>query len=238
MFVTPLAWVVLAVVQCILAYQFLSKLDDFIQVLPRLAAVEGAPGLTELVIMPLFSTGTVLLLLIVPMITMRAFSDEKRGGTWALLVSAPVSVSEIVIGKFCGSLVFFLILIGLLVSMPLSLLLASAIDLGHLGAATLALILLAASFTAIGMFTSAMCIHPAAAAVASFGIALMLWIVDWRGSETPNDAMAYLSMLKHFSALVGGQISSVDVVYFILVIAVALALTVLRLDADNWWSAR
>lgn len=238
LFISPLAWVVLAVVQFILAYVFLASLDVFIEAQPRLTGLEAAPGITEIVVMPLFGSVAVVLLLIVPIITMRAFSDERRNGTWTLLVTAPVTVTEIVIGKFCGVLGFFLILIALLILMPLSLVVGGPVDLGHLGAGALATLLLTASFIAIGLFASSLCAHPAAAAVSSFGMLLVLWIVDWRGSEANGDIMSYVSMLKHYHGLLAGRISSVDFVYFLLVIALALALTVWRLDADKWWSAR
>ncbi len=236
--VSPLAWLVLAVVQFILAYVFLASLDVFIEAQPRLAGLENAPGITEIVIMPLFGSMAVVLLLIVPIITMRTFSDERRNGTWTLLVTAPVTVTEIVIGKFCGVLGFFFILIALLILMPVSLLVAGSVDLGHLGASTLAITLLTASFTAIGLFASSLYAHPAAAAISSFGVLLMLWIVDWRAGAASGDIMSYISMLRHYHVLLAGQVSSVDIVYFLLVIALALSLSIWRLDAEKWWSAR
>src|SRR3569832_306349 len=122
LFLSPLAWSVLAVEQLILAYFFLIGLDNYIALQPRLAAVAGAPGVTDLVAAPQFGNASIFLLFAVPMMTMRLVSEERRAQTLTLLFSAPVSMSEIVLGKFLGVVAFFLILVGLIAVMPLSLL--------------------------------------------------------------------------------------------------------------------
>ena len=113
LFLSPLAWSMLAVTLFILAWLFLTQIEIFLSLQPRLAALEGAPGVADIVVAPLFADAAVVLLLITPLITMRVLSEERRNRTLSLLFSAPVSMTEIVIGKYLGILSFFLILLGL-----------------------------------------------------------------------------------------------------------------------------
>src|SRR3569623_1046024 len=110
---------VLAVELLILAYFFLIGLDNYVALQPRLAAVAGAPGVTDLVAAPLFGNASIFLLFAVPMMTMRLVSEERRAQTLTLLFSAPVSMSEVVLGKFLGVVAFFLILLVMITLLPL-----------------------------------------------------------------------------------------------------------------------
>jgi ABC-2 type transport system permease protein len=196
-----------------------------------------APGVTEIVAMPLFENAAVIMLLIVPLMTMRLVADERRGHTLALLFSAPLSMTEIVLGKYLGTLIFFAIMILLLALMPLSLLVGSPLDLGLLAAGLLGLGLLLASFTAIGLFLSSLTQQATVAAVGSFGVLLLLWIIDWAGSsgilEKGSGLFTYLSLLRHYQVLLEGQFNSSDVIYYLLIIIVFLAFSIRRLDADR-----
>jgi len=142
LFLSPMAWAILAVVSGICAWFFLSYLDFFLQIQPRLAAVPGGPGAADIVVAPLFSTAATVLLLVVPLLTMRLISEERRAQTLPLLLSAPVSMTEIVLGKFLGVLGFVLVMLLLIAAMPLSLLAGGTLDLGLWAAGVLGLLLL------------------------------------------------------------------------------------------------
>ena len=114
LFLSPLAWAVLAVVQFILAYIFLSQDENYLVWQPKLAAMEGVGGVTDLIIAPVVADATCVLLLVAPLLTMRVLSEERRNRTLSLLFSAPVSMTEIVIGKYLGVLFFFMVLLALL----------------------------------------------------------------------------------------------------------------------------
>ena len=173
LFLSPLAWSVLAVLQFILAWLFLAQIELFMQWQPRLEGLESPRGVTDIVAAPLLGNAAVLLLLVVPLLTMRLVSDERRSKTLSLLLSAPVSMTEIVLGKYLGLLAFLLFMIGLLAAMPLSLLLGAQLDLGMLAAGVLGLTLLVASFAALGLFMSAMSAQPTVAAIGTFGALLI-----------------------------------------------------------------
>ncbi len=235
LFLSPLAWAIMAVLQLIVAYLFLIQLDTFMLLEPRLAGVEGAPGVTDIVVAPLLQTTGFLLLLISPAITMRVFSDERRNRTLSLLLSAPVTMTDIVLGKFLGVTFFFLLLLAMLVAMPLSLYAGTALDAGKLAAGVLGLSLVLASFAAIGVFLSSLTEQPVVAAISTLGLLILLWIIDWSGSnqEQVSTLFRYLSLKSHLESFLKGLFSTADVGYYLILIATFLILSVRRLDQQR-----
>ncbi len=235
LFLSPLAWSVLAVVQFILAYLFLAQVDNFMTLQPRLAALEGAPGVTDIIIAPLLGDAAIVLLLVTPLITMRILSEERRNGTLSLLFSAPVSMTEIVVGKYLGVLGFFMILLVMVAAMPLSLLAGTHLDLGKFAAGVLGLGLQLAAFSAAGLYMSSLTEQPTVAAVSTFGLLLLLWIIDWAGNSgvQVSGLLHYLSLLRHYESLLKGLFNSTDLVYYLLFIVGFVGLSIRRLDADR-----
>ena len=233
LFLSPLAWAILAVVQLILGFMFLSQIDVFLQWQAQISMLDNAPGITEVIVAPVFGDAAVILLLVVPLLTMRLISEERRNQTLPLLFSAPISMSEIVFGKYLGILSFLLIMVLLITLMPLSLLLGASLDFGMLAAGLLGLILMLASFAAIGLYISSLTNHPAVAAITTFGALLLLWIINLAGNSDPDGVLAYLSMLQHLQPLLKGVFNSSDIAYFLLFILCFLVLTIRRLDADR-----
>jgi ABC-2 type transport system permease protein len=233
LFLSPLAWAILAVTQFILAWLFLAQIDTWLTLQPRLAAIEGAPGVADVVVAPLLANAGTVLLLITPLITMRSLSDEYRGRTISLLFSAPVSMTEIVLGKYLGILGFFLVMLLMLALMPLSLLVGTDLDLGKLVAGLLGLALLLSAFAAIGLYMSSLTEQPVVAAVTTFGLLLLLWIINEAGTTQAGGIMSYLSMLSHYQALLKGVFNSMDAAYYVLVVVLFIGFTIRRLDATR-----
>jgi len=233
LFLSPLAWAILAVTQFILAWLFLAQIDTWLTLQPRLAAIEGAPGVADVVVAPLLANAGTVLLLITPLITMRSLSDEYRGRTISLLFSAPVSMTEIVLGKYLGILGFFLVMLLMLALMPLSLLVGTDLDLGKLAAGLLGLALLLSAFAAIGLYMSSLTEQPVVAAVTTFGLLLLLWIINEAGTTQAGGIMSYLSMLSHYQALLKGVFNSMDAAYYVLVVVLFIGFTIRRLDATR-----
>ncbi|MFA5982477.1 MAG: ABC transporter permease subunit [Methylococcaceae bacterium] len=235
LFLSPLAWTILAVLQFILAFLFLSQVDTFTLLQPKLATLEHAPGLTDIVVTPLFGNAGIILMLITPLLTMRLICEERRNKTLALLLSAPVSSADIILGKYLSICALLWLIVLLTACMPLSLLIGGSLDFGKFLANVLALILLVSAFCAIGVFTSSIASHPTVAAMASFGLLLLLWILDWSSGlqNQHSELFEYLSVLRHFQALQSGLISSTDVIYFLLFTATFLILSIRRLESDR-----
>ncbi|MGZ8189624.1 MAG: ABC transporter permease subunit [Methylococcaceae bacterium] len=235
LFLSPLAWTVLAVLQVILAYIFLTQVETFTTLQPKLAMIEGAPGLTDIVVPPLFGNAALILLLVTPLLTMRLICEERRNKTLALLLSAPISNVDIIIGKYLGILGLLGIMVILITLMPLSLLTGGELDFGKLFANVLALLLLVTAFAATGLFMSCIAGHPTVAAMGTFGILLLLWILDWTAGmkDQSSELFEYLSILRHFQNLQSGLISSVDIGYFLVFICGFILLSIRSLDNDR-----
>lgn len=232
LFLSPLAWTLLAVTQALLSWIFIILINDFQNMQGRLAGLEHAPGVTDLVVAPLFRVAAWALLLLTPLLTMRLFSEERRAGTLDLLLSAPVSATQIVLGKYLGVLIFLLGVVALTALMPLALMTGAALDGGKLLAGLLGLSLLAASFAAAGLYLSSLTAQPLIAATATFGLLLAFWIVGavGAGQGIASQFFGYLSLPRHHDALLLGLVRSEDVAYYLLFSAAFLGLTIRRLD--------
>lgn len=236
LFLSPLAWSILATVQFIMAYLFMSQLQEFLLIQSKLATIENAPGVTELVIVPLYGSAAFIMMLVTPLLTMRLISEERRNRSLTLLISAPVSMTEIIIGKYLGILGFAAIMIFMMTLMPLSLYIGGTLDGGLLFTIVLGISLLIAAFISIGVYMSSLTAQPTIAAISTFGVLLMLWIIDWAGGKanaTASELLEYLSMLRHFEAFTKGLISSSDFIYYLLFISFFLILSIRRLDGDR-----
>jgi len=235
MFLAPLAWVILAVVQLILGYLFLTNLDNFLLLQPQLLQLENTPGITDIVISPLMQVAAIILLMVMPLLTMRSIAEEKRNRTLTLLISAPLGMSEIVLGKFLGLMLFVLVLVSMLMLMPLSLYLGTTPDAGKLLSIYLGMLLLLGSFSAIGLYMSSLTENQTIAAVSSFGVLLMLWMIDWLSESvgTGQSLLAYLSLLQHHQSMLEGVFDSGDIAYYLLLISAFLGLTIRQLDRER-----
>lgn len=236
LFLSPLAWSILGVVNFILAYLFLAQIDTFLMLAPRLAALPNAPGVTDIVVAPTLGSAAIVLLLVVPLVTMRVFAEERRSRTLGLLFSAPLSMTQIVLGKYLALLAFFAVMLVLIAALPLSLLVGTELDLGKLAAGLIGLYLLLAAFAAAGLFMSAVTDQPTVAAVGTFGLLLGLWILDWAGQgegSRTTELFGYLSLFNHYQSLLKGLFNSADVIYYLLFVLGFLALTIKRLDAQR-----
>lgn len=231
--VQPFAWMLAAVAVALLAWQFLLALDGFIQLAPKLGGLEHAPGVTDLVVIPLLRSGSSLLVLLVPLLTMRTFAGERRAQTLPLLLASGAGNARIVLGKYFGALGFVLVLILLIALMPLALGFGTALDWGRIAAALLGLNLYAAALCAIGLACSAWTAQPALAAAAALAFGSLLAVVDAgaRLQGVNNAAINYLALPTHLEPFLLGLVGSVDIVYFVLLVIVALALATRRLDA-------
>lgn len=232
LFTSPLAWVILAFLQLILAWIFLSRLQTFLDLQPQIAMTPGAPGFTEIVVAPLFGTATIVLLMVVPLLSMRLIAEERRNQTLPFLLSAPVSITEIVLGKFLGLLGFLSLAVGLLVLMALSLYAGGKLDLGLLAGNLLGLLLMCGSFAAIGLYLSSLTAHPLVAGVGTYAVLLGLWLINIATSD-PDGVVNVLSLVKHYETFARGTLTLSDVVYYPVLTALFLLLSIRRLDADR-----
>lgn len=232
LFASPLAWTLLALMQLVLAWIFLGRLDAFMEMQPQLVQIANPPGITEIIVAPVFGMAAVVLLMVTPLLSMRLIAEERRNHTMAFLISAPISMTDIVLGKFFGLMIFFVIAAILVAAMSLSLLAGGALDFGLLLSNAAGLLLVTACFASLGLYISCLTAHPAIAAAGALGALLGLWLLDI-GAGAVDSITRNFSLLKHFESFNRGLFDTFDLAYFALFIVSFLLLAIRRLDGER-----
>jgi ABC-2 type transport system permease protein len=241
-FVSPIAYVVLTGFALLAGWFFFNLLSRFNYLLTMYSTFRGPEAtmdlnLNEYVISPLLSNLTVVLVIMVPLITMRSFAEEKKSGTYELLLTSPLTIWEIVLGKFLGSLFFGLIMILLTVIYPAMLLVYGRPELGMILSGYLGLILLTTVFISVGLLASSVTENQIVAAVICFVVLLLLYVLSWPADTTAGalgKILEYLSITEHFSQMTKGLIDTKDVIYFLSLIILALFLTNRSVESIRW----
>lgn len=233
LFASPMGWIILALLQFVLGTFFLIGIDQYFQTMSGVMRAEERVGVTEFVGRSVFGIASFVMLFAVPLLSMRLISEERRQQTLSFLFSAPLTLTEIVLGKFFGLVTFLTIVIALMASMVSTLNLWSDIDFGFIASNVIGLWLLVASFSALGIYVSSLTQQPVVAGIISFVTLFALLIFDHFLASDPNSAMAYLSLMRHFEPFSRGLLDTRDFAYFLLFIITFLVLTVRRLDSDR-----
>jgi ABC-2 type transport system permease protein len=241
-FVQPIAYVVMTVFLLLGGWFFFALLRRFDLIQQMYMAMQNPQGLermnvNEMVVEPLLHNLAIVMVILVPAITMRSFAEEKRAGTYELLLTAPVRTAEVVAGKFIGAAVLVLVMIGLAGIFPLILLMFGNPEVGVMASGYLGLAFLGICFVAVGIFTSSVTQNQIIAAISCFGALLLLYVISWpaeTGGGTFSGLLRYLSLPEHFATMVRGIISTKDIVYFLSVVAVALFLTQRAVESVRW----
>ena len=233
LFSSPLAWILLALVQLVLTWIFLAHLDTFLQIQPQLLNIANPPGATETIITPVFAMAAVVLLMITPLLTARLIAEERRNHTMTFLISAPISMTGIVLGKFLSLMIFFSAVIALVTALSMSLLAGGTLDFGLLLSNAAGLFLITACFASLGLYFSCLSAHPAIAAAGTLGTLLVLWILDIAAGDGKDGITRDFSLLGHYENFNRGIIDTFDLAYFSLFILVFLVLSVRRLDGER-----
>ncbi|MBT4838309.1 MAG: ABC transporter permease subunit [Methylococcales bacterium] len=231
---SPMAWIVAGLIQFICAWLFFKQIEQFAELQAKLSLLKSSPGLTEWVVMPTYSVLGVIILLAIPFITMRLISEERQAKTLCLLISAPISPAQIILGKYFAVLSYFLLIIGLISLMTLSLLVAAQLDFGQIIACILGVFLLTSSFCAIGLAFSTFSKQPATAAFNTFALLFFMWIMHLLGYYKTSQIIQWCSMIKHYEVFIHGGFSLNDVLYFIIITFFFLTLAIQRLALEKY----
>lgn len=241
MFVSPIAYVVLTGFVLLGGWFFFNLLAQFNRLVSVYSGVQGYDttwlNLNDAVISPLLQNLSVVLLIVIPMITMRSFAEERSVGTYELLFTSPVRVSEIVLGKFLAGIALVTLMVGITLLYPGILMLYGNPESGLIASGFLALYLTAISYVAVGNFASALTSNQIVAAVTALVILLLLFVVSWPAEgagESLKAFLTYLSVTEHFTSMMRGVLDTKDVVYFASLIAVFLFLNHRAVEAARW----
>jgi ABC-2 type transport system permease protein len=241
-FSSPVAYVLLAAYLALAGYFFYALLIAFNQTLQIYSMMRNPEMLTrfnlnQMVIVPLLHNMSVLLIFIVPAVTMRMFPEEKRAGTYELLLTSPVRVGEIVLGKFLGGLTLVLLMVALSGMFGLLVTIYGNPELPMMLSGYLGLALMAMSFLAIGTLISSFTDNVVIAYVGSLFALLVLYTIGWLGETVQGVAgglIRYASITDHFQELTKGVIDSKDIVYFATLLVVGLFLTQRSVESVRW----
>ena len=228
LFVSTVAWAWLAAGSGLVAWMVYAQLESFQRLAPRLGLVDGAPGVTDLVALPGVQAAGLVGLLLAPLVGMRLFSEELRTGRIALLLSAPVSLTRLVLGKFLGAMSLFVALWGFVALLVASLALGAPLDGGKLAVGLLGLLLLYGACVAAALWLSTLSSQPAAVAAAAYGLLLLLWVLA--PATEPDSTLRVLTLAFRFERLLGGVLHAEDVAYFAILAAAFLGLAGVRLE--------
>jgi ABC-2 type transport system permease protein len=238
-FRSPIAYVVLFVFILIAGWFFYNSVAMFVLQTMFQARNPFAEGLnaTDMVISPMFLNMAIVLLMMLPLLTMRLFAEEKKTGTFELLFSYPIRDVEVLMGKFLAALTVFLVMIALSAVHPLHLYLLGVGELKVAAAGYLGLAMMGASFIALGVFVSSLTENQIIAAAVSFGLSLFVWVLYWavQVAQPPlSHVLEYLSLVTHLANFARGIIDTADVAYYLLFIFFFLFLTLRSLESKRW----
>ena len=238
-FASPIAYVVIGLFALLYGYFYAVMLQYFVRAGMNMNPMQGPSvlNINQDMLRPVLQNVTVLLLFVLPAMTMRTYSEERRSGTIELLLTSPLTDLQIVFGKFLGAM-------GLIAAML-------AITLPHIGilfwyadpewkpiATTyLGFFLMAGCFVSIGLFISSVTRNQIIAGMATFAVFLLLWVIDWMGSfmgPTSQAILNYLSITQHFEDFARGVLDTKHLVYYASVIVFGVVLTMRSVQTERW----
>tara|TARA_Y100001936_G_scaffold59563_1_gene58742 strand:+ start:1268 stop:2035 length:768 start_codon:yes stop_codon:yes gene_type:complete len=239
-FNSPIFYVITTVFLIIYSYIFVNILSFFSMQSMQSGQFQQmgmALNINEMVIEPSFQNMAVVLLLIIPIVTMRSFAEEKKSKTFRLLLSSPVDLKEIIWGKFLACMIVITLMV-LISSYSIGFLfMIGEPDIGPVLTGYLGILLTAGCYVSVGIFASSLTENQIVAAVITFGFSLFMWVIGW-GSQAANSTtgqvLEYLSVIEHMDRFLKGMIETSDLTYYLSFIIFGLFLCYRTLDSNRW----
>ncbi len=239
-FTSPIAYIVIAIFLLLSGFFFYSLVWWFNTQAMQMAQNPyyfQQVNINQMVFAPLFHNLSIILLLMLPVVSMRLFSEEKKMGTEELLFTSPVSVIQIILGKYLASLIVLLAMLVLSAIPTIFTFVHGNPEpvpylLGYLG-----LFLLGAAFLALGIFWSALTENQIVSAVLTFGTLLLFWVLSWAAYSARGlwqDVLNYLSFFEHFDGMTKGILDTSDLVYYLSFAFFGLFLTHSVIQFRRW----
>ena len=239
-FTTPVAY---GVVFCFLlvAGYFFYSIFAFYTMASMQVAMNPQMGrdlnVTDSVMRPLFSNMSVILLLLMPLVTMRLFAEERRSGTIELLLTYPVRDGAVLLGKYFAALVLYAVMLALTLVYPAIVWYFARPEWGPLLTGYVGLLLLGATFIAVGLCISSFFENQIMAGTVTFVVLLMFWVIGWSGDAAGGvwkTILSELSLIEHFDTFSKGIFDTKDIVYYLNFTILALFIGLKSLEARRW----
>jgi ABC-2 type transport system permease protein len=238
-FASPIAYVVIGLFSLLFGYFYVAILTWFVQQGMQMSMGMGPVTLhvNQQMIRPLLLNATVVLLFVLPMITMRTYAEEKRSGTIELLLTSPLTDLQIILGKFFGAMTLYATMLGVTLVYVAGLFVFGTPEWKPIATAYLGLLLLGGCFVSIGLLISSLTKNQIVAGMVTFGVFLLLWVIDWIGSfagPAVEPVVQYLSITQHFDDFAKGVIDTKHVIYYLSFMTFGLFLTAKSVDSERW----
>lgn len=238
-FSSPIAYVVIGFFTLLFGYFYVAILDWFVRqgMLGGMGMMSSPMSINQQFVRPLLLNVTVVLLFVLPMITMRTYAEEKRSGTMELLLTSPLTDLQIILGKFLGALALYAAMLAVTLVYVGVLFAFGTPEWKPIAAGYLGLLLLGASFISVGMLISSFTRNQIVAGMLTFGVFLLLWVIDWIGSflgPAGERIVNYLSVVRHFDDFAKGVVDTTHLVYYLSFITFGLFLTAKSVDSERW----
>ena len=236
-FASPIGYVITGLFALLFGWIFYAYLSFFVRSSEQMMMGGGTPNVNQQMISGLLQTTATIILFVMPMITMRTYSEEKRSGTIELLLTSPVSDVQIILGKFFGAVGLYAAMLAVTVLYISILFFLGNPEWKPVIAGYLGLLLMGACFIAVGLLVSSLTKNQIVAGIATFAVFLFLWVVNWIGESTgptSREIVTYLSITEHFSDFARGVIDTKHVVYYVSFITFGLFLTAKSVDSERW----
>jgi len=239
-FTSPIAYVVFTVFLVLVGFFFYSLISWFNSLSLQMSqnpSYYSQLNINQQVYAPLFHNMSIILLLMLPLLTMRLFSEEKKIGTEEMLYTSPISVAQIILGKFAASLIVLLGMLGLTAILVVFTFLFGNPEILPLLTGYLGLFLMGSAFIALGIFFSSLTENQIVSAILTFGSLLLFWIINWASASASGfwkDVLNYSSILQHFGNLTQGILDTTDIVYYLSFTFFGLFLTHASIQSRRW----
>jgi ABC-2 type transport system permease protein len=236
-FASPIGYVITGLFAVLFGWIFYAYLSFFVRSSEQMMMGGGAPNVNQQMIAGLLQTTATIILFVMPMITMRTYSEEKRSGTIELLLTSPVSDVQIILGKFFGAMGLFAAMLGVTVLYISILFFLGNPEWKPVIAGYLGLLLMGGCFIAVGLLVSSLTKNQIVAGIATFAVFLFLWVINWIGESagpTAREIVTYVSITDHFSDFARGVIDTKHLVYYLSFITFGLFLTAKSVDSERW----
>jgi ABC-2 type transport system permease protein len=237
-FASPIAYVIIGLFSLLFGWFFFVYLSVFVQQSSQMMfGGGGAANINERMIRGVFLNSAVIVLFVMPMITMRTYSEEKRSGTIELLLTSPVTDFQIIMGKFLGALGLYAAMLLVTMLYMAILFIYSTPEWKPIATGYLGLLLMGGCFVSVGLFISSVTKNQIVAGFLTFAVFLMLWVINWMADQsgpTMGAVLKYLSITDHFDDFARGIVDTKHVIYYLTFITFGLFLTAKSVDVERW----
>ncbi|MFQ6333372.1 ABC transporter permease [Methylophilus sp. 3sh_L] len=233
LFATPMGWLVLAIFQAIVGTYYSLSFNQYFEIMQSAHWQVQRIGLTQFMAEGVFGVAAVLMLFVVPLVSMKLISEERKNQTMALLMSAPLSMSELILGKLLGIISYLSLLIVSMVLMIALLLPWAEIDLPYLLTHAFGLWLLMLASSALGLYISCLTANPILAAFCSLTVLTFWLLLDKFFSDDAQALFHDFSLMQHYRQFALGILNSYDILFFVLFAGFFVLLAIRRLHADR-----